>query len=227
MVEYQYGQPQHHLLHAREQERKLIARELHDRIISALVGLSYQLSDVQSHLGAETKPRIAHLQDHVRQTIDHVRHICGDLRPPSLDRDLVTAIRCYVHSLAQQVPFQILLRVEGDPEQHVPPDVALCLFRVLQEALTNVRKHAFARRAEVVLLLRRDAICLTVQDDGKGFCSSRQSRQPAEDRHFGLLGVRERLELVCGTLTIASEVGAGTCLSALVPLLAHAPRQHT
>jgi two-component system, NarL family, sensor histidine kinase DegS len=209
----------HRTLQAREEERKQVARELHDQIIQALVGLNYQLSDMRAPVRRDIDDQITGLQTSIRQTIDALRCICADLRPPALDiLGLAVAVRSHVRMLERRVPFQIALRVDGDAEQQLPEEIALCVFRVLQEALINVRKHAAARQVQVHLVLRQESVCLTVQDDGKGFQVPERLSRLLHDQHFGLVGLHERLDLVDGILEVESVPDNGTSIRAWVPL---------
>lgn len=216
-------------LHAREEERKQVARELHDQVIQALVGVNYQLSDMRAPVRRDLDDQITGLQTSIRQTIDALRRICADLRPPALDiLGLAVAVRSYMRMLERRVPFQIALLVDGDEEQPLPEEIALCVFRVLQEALTNARKHAAARQVHVHLAIRQESVCLTVQDDGKGFQVPERLSRLLHDQHFGLVGLHERLDLVDGTLEVESVPGEGTSIRAWVPLpLRDAPVQRS
>lgn len=148
-----------------------------------------------------------------------MRRICSDLRPPVLDSlGLVPAVRSRLRELESRVSLQVRLQVEGDEEQDLPEEVALCLYRVLQEAVLNVQKHAAARRVVVAVRLRPEAVTLSVEDDGRGFVLPPRLGLLTNEGHFGLLGLQERLELVQGTLRVTSAPGQGTRLEAHVPL---------
>jgi len=206
-------------LSAREEERKRLARELHDQIIQALVGLNYLLSEMRFCPAPEVQDRIADLQQEVRRSLDEVRRICADLRPPALDSlGLASAVRARLRELETYLPFQIAFTVEGDEECNLSEEVALCLFRVLQEAMLNIQKHAAAQQVKVRLHLAPETASLWVTDDGRGFIVPRRLGQLTNDGHFGLMGLSERLDLVHGTLTITSVPDQGTCVEARVPL---------
>jgi signal transduction histidine kinase len=205
------------VVRAREDERKRVARELHDQTIQALIGLNYQLAEARHHSGADGWP--IRLQAEVRQIVSDVRQICTDLRPATLDTlGLVAAVRARVREVQGQAPFRIKLTVEGNEDQEVPDEVALCVYRVLHEALLNIQKHAAARQVSVTLSLTPDEVLLTVADDGHGFVLPKRLGQLTDAGHFGLVGVRERLNLVHGRLEIASIPSQGTQLVACVPL---------
>jgi signal transduction histidine kinase len=202
------------LLHAREDERKLLARELHDEAIQALVGLNYRLAQMEDGAAGD-------MQAEVRQIVEDLRGMIRTLRPPALDNfGLVTAIRSHVRELGEAggETLRIDLRVEGDTERWLPEDIQLCLYRVMQEALVNVEKHASARHVQVTLDIQPKEVTLEIRDDGRGFRLPQHLGSLLEQDHFGLVGLRERLELVRGSLQIFSSPGEGTRLAASVPL---------
>ena len=202
------------LLHAREDERKLLARELHDEAIQALVGLNYRLAQMEDGAAGD-------MQAEVRQIVEDLRGMIRTLRPPALDNfGLVTAIRSHVRELGEagDDTARIDLRVEGDAERWLPEDIQLCLYRVMQEALINVEKHAFARHVQVALNIQPKEVTLEIRDDGRGFRLPQHLGSLLEQDHFGLVGLRERLESVHGSLQIFSSPGEGTRLAASVPL---------
>jgi len=202
------------LLHAREDERKLLARELHDEAIQALVGLNYRLAQMEDGAAGD-------MQAEVRRIVEDLRGMIRTLRPPALDNfGLVTAIRSHVRELGEAggETARIDLRVEGDTERWLPEDIQLCLYRVMQEALINVEKHASARHVQVTLDIQPKEVTLEIRDDGRGFRLPQHLGSLLEQDHFGLVGLRERLELVRGGLQIYSSPGEGTRLTASVPL---------
>jgi signal transduction histidine kinase len=199
------------LLHAREDERKFLARELHDEAIQALVGLNYRLA--QSGEGE--------IQVEVRRIVEDLRGMIRTLRPPALDNfGLVTAVRSHLRELGEagEESARIDLQIEGDAERWLPEEIQLCLYRVLQEALVNVEKHASARHVQVILDIQPQHVRLEILDDGLGFRVPQHLGSLLEYDHFGLVGLRERLELVHGSLQIQSSPGEGTRLAATVPL---------
>ena len=211
------------LMDAREQERKQIARELHDRVIQPLVGLHHQLAHLRAAAGSESELRLVRLQGDVREALDDVRRICVNLRPPALDQlGLAAVTRAYLDELKKDAPFHITLTIKGDTDQRLDPNGSLCIFRVLQETISNVRKHARARQVNVDLHIEADEVSLMVEDDGVGFMVPQLLDGLLDDRRFGLIGMRERLDQVCGTLEVMSAPGQGTCILAWVPLPAGA-----
>lgn len=215
------------VINAREEERKRVARELHDQIIQSLASMNYQLTHLRSQLSVDQRDQVLEVQSNLQQTLDDVRRICADLRPPALDNlGLVSAVRSRLRTLEQQNPIDVSLHVSGDPHQPIPEDIALTLFRVMQEALSNILKHAGAHTVEVQLYIDPDEICLVVRDDGQGFQVPNRLGQLIEGHHFGLVGLRERLEMIQGTLYVSSLTGEGTCIRAFVPLTPQARFPH-
>lgn len=205
------GQAYRHLVRGREEERESLARELHDQTIQSLVGLKFHL--------AEAGPGIpAKLQAEIDEMIDALRKLCAGLRPPALDRlGLVAALRSYVDDFGARTGLPVELDVAGE-ERRLPPEVELSLFRVVQEALANAWKHAQAPKVEVGLSYGDAAVKLTICDRGRGFEVPARLGTLTDDGHFGLVGMRERLELVGGALRLTSEPRRGTTISAGVPL---------
>lgn len=203
------------LMRAREDERKALARRLHDEAIQALIGLNYQLAHLA---GSETQG----LRDEIRLIVEQLRGIIRDLRPPALDTfGLVTAVRTEIRERDGRTPdhTRIDLRLTGDSELNIAEDVSVCVYRVIQEALNNVERHAEANSVEVQLILHPEQIQAVVQDDGRGFSVPRPLGALVESNHFGLVGLRERVQLLRGTLELHSVPGEGTTLHVRLPLL--------
>lgn len=199
------------LVRGREEERERLAHELHDQAIQSLVGLKF-------HLAEKAPDARVELQSRIDGVIDGLRRLCADLRPPALDRlGLVAALRSYVDGFSERTGLPVEMRVNGD-ERRLSPEIELSLFRVAQEALTNAWKHAQAPKVKVNLRLDEEAVKLTVIDRGRGFEAPERLGTLAEAGHFGLVGMRERMELVGGTLRVVSGPGQGTTVVAWVPL---------
>lgn len=213
------------MLHAREEERLQVARDLHDQVIQSLVGCSYMLSDMGATLGDTASAPVGQLQQALRQVQSELRHICAGLRPPAIRRlGLAAVARAWARDVERRAPFRVSFEVDGD-DTLLGEDVALCVFRVLQEALANAHKHAQARHVAVSLRIDPGCIALTVRDDGVGFCADRHADELAEGQHFGLIGMRERLEILGGELAIESAPGRGTSVRAIIVWQAQLSRQ--
>lgn len=214
---------QKEITRTREEERKRIARELHDQVIQELVGLKYQIAHVQSslklpELNPRNNERMLALQEDIGALIQMTRDLCQDLRPAALDLGLVPSIRSSVSRFEMATGIEIRLQVDGDRQTRIPEDVALCIYRCTSEALANIKKHAAARLVSVNLALNPARVALTVVDDGRGFAVPERLGSLMEDNHFGLVGMRERVELLNGRFQITSEPSGGTCLDVLIPL---------
>lgn len=205
------------LVRAREQERKALARRLHDEAIQALVGVIYQLAHLED---GNTQP----LRDQIRLIVEQLRGIIRDLRPQALDTfGLQTAVRTEVRERQSRNPTgpRIDLSVSEDGELTIPDDIAICAYRVIQEALNNMERHAEAGNAEVRLILSQPEVQVIVQDNGRGFMVPKPLGLLLEQDHFGLVGLRERVQLLDGTLEIRSIQGEGTIVHVRIPLPAN------
>jgi len=205
-----------HLHSVREKEQARIAREIHDELGQALTGLKFELSSLAQRLrgrpGGLAK-RAADLTALVDQTIQDVRRISSELRPALLDDlGLVAALEWHTREFAKRVRIQCKFEALGQPPD-VDPDLRIALFRICQEALTNVVRHARAAAVRVVLDARGDRIVLEVRDDGIGI-----SPAHAGGGSLGLLGMRERARAFGGKLEIESVSGGGTLVRAEIPL---------
>ncbi len=207
-------------INAQEEERKRIARGLHDDIGQSLSMLIINLERMEGGLPPEAELRrsLAAARDLARRTLDELRLVMYGLRPGMLDDlGLAPAIRWYARSNLE--PAGARLRFEGfDEALRLEPRLEITLFRIAQEAINNILRHA--RSTAVVIGLRQDGerICLEVADNGRGFDVKRTTRQALRLRHFGLLGIEERAELVGGTAEVASQPGQGTRVRVWVPL---------
>jgi len=205
----------------REEERREISRELHDQVGQALTALKLDLGAlaVTGPGGVEAaRTRLAAMDALLDATLDTTRRISASLRPAILDDlGLAAAIRWQAREFAQRAGVVCEARVpEGDDAPALAPAAALALFRILQEALTNVARHAAARRVRVELVT--DAVAgqatLTIADDGRGFPADALARPTS----LGLVGMHERALALSGEVTIVGAPGQGTTVTARVPL---------
>lgn len=215
------GELLHRIVSAQESERQRIARELHDETGQTLTALALGLKAARENL--EQNPRLAAEQlDELRmqtsQALDALRRMVLDLRPSQLDDlGLPAALRWYVEDYRTRVPLQVDMEVQGTPRR-LKPDVESVLFRIAQEALTNVAKHAAASHVKVELEFRDASVSLAVSDDGVGFNPANVLKPQARRKAWGLLGMQERAELVGGQCQIVSRPGHGTWICVEVPL---------
>ncbi len=207
-----------HILHAQEEERKRIARELHDETSQVLTSLLISLALVEESVNDNAaRERISETRALAHQTLRAVRNISLDLRPSALDDlGLLPALRWYIKEYQQKCGIEVELAASGLRER-LPADMETALYRIIQESLTNTAKHGHARHAWVTLtddgLLMRAA----VRDDGMGFDAAATLRRPWQDRGLGLAGMMERATLLGGSVEIDSEPGAGTLMTATIP----------
>jgi signal transduction histidine kinase len=217
----------HQVVGAQEAERQRIARELHDATGQSLTAISLGLRGVENYLIQSTQgddPRVLihqvkELRTFGQNALGELRNLISDLRPPQLDDlGLAAALRWYVQAYAQRRSIAMQFRVEGD-DSRLPPEYRTVLYRIAQEALTNIAKHAEATSAEVTLLVEPSQVRLDVSDDGRGF-DPQLVAQLETDRQagWGLVGIRERALLLGGESRIDTAVGAGTHLRVTVPL---------
>jgi signal transduction histidine kinase len=205
-------------IESQEEERKRVARELHDELGQDLSALLLDLT----HAGDESAARdtCQRVRDTIRDLVGKVGRIAWDLRPAILDDyGLDSAVARLVAKIAQRSGLTIDFEFAGaEPGQdRLPGAVELALYRVAQEALTNVVRHAHATRASVVFVRREHEMTLVVEDDGHGFDWDAIRARPEPGR-LGLTGMRERLALVGGQLVVDAAPGDGTSLKATVPL---------
>jgi two-component system sensor histidine kinase UhpB len=208
------------VLAAQEDERKRIARELHDETAQALTTLLIRLKILEkARTAADMRGQIDELRELTAQTLEAVRMLAVELRPATLDDlGLLAALEAYTETYRARMPIHVTFSTDGfaDRDGRLPPEVELVLYRVVQEALTNVAKHAEAEDVDVQLKRQPSVVVASITDDGKGFDVEEMMR--SRERGLGLWGMQERLALVRGQLTIDSAPGRGTRINARVPL---------
>ena len=205
-----------------EDERRRIARELHDGLGQTLTALTNQLERLQQKLDPEESGELtAHLADAVemaRLALNDSRELSRLLRPPVLDDlGLAAALSWLARNLEQRTGLRVELALEGI-EERLDPELETLVFRLVQEALTNVLRHSGAREAAVAVSRAAGLLELRVSDRGRGFDAG-AAFAGHEAAGSGLRGMRDRLELFGGRLELVSAPGQGTLVSASVPLL--------
>jgi signal transduction histidine kinase len=210
------------LQRAREEESARIAREIHDQLGSTLTGLRWDLEELErslSDLSApydpdELKHKIAAMMRLTDQTVDTVRRIASELRPSILDDlGLVEAVAWQAQRF--QARTGIICRVECFLESvDLSPDQSTAVFRILQEALTNVLRHAEATQVDIVMEYLEGSFVVTVTDNGKGITQDQKTRSSSS----GLWGMRERVLMVGGSIDVAGEKGKGTRVTVNIPV---------
>jgi len=213
------------LLSAQEEERKKISRELHDVIAQTLTGISVRLAALKTNAIVDIKElerKIRDTQQLVQQSVEIVQRFARELRPTVLDDvGLIPALHTYMKSFREQTGIRVNLSAFADVEELIG-ERRTVLFRVAQEALTNIARHAHANEVEVSIQKLDAAIRVIIKDDGKGFPAERLL-QARKRKRLGLLGMSERLEMIGGTLIVESVPAKGTTIIAQVPLLNRIP----
>jgi PAS domain S-box-containing protein len=212
------------LLRVQEDERKRLSRELHDEVGQALTAVSVSLATLRNNGNGQVKlaKALAGTQHVLRQAMDTVHHFARELRPAMLEElGLLPALRSYITGFAERTGLQV--RLCADPlAEKLGDEQKVVLFRIAQESLTNVAKHAEASRVEVLVRKDRDGVCLEVADNGKSFredaVNSAQRRQ-----RLGLLGMQERVRLVNGRFSVKPQPGKGTTVQVVVPFKVSKP----
>ena len=204
----------HHLQTVREDERNRLARELHDELGALLTAAKLDLARIKSRLGASTTPelgeRLAHLSDALNGGIALKRRIIEDLRPSSLNNlGLTAALDILLREFGERAEIEIASRLE--PVQ-LSASKQLTVYRLVQEALTNISKYARATRVDVALEMRAGRAMISVRDNGKGF----DPNLPSSGSH-GLLGMRYRIEAEGGRMNLTTAPGKGTLIEATLP----------
>jgi signal transduction histidine kinase len=199
---------------AQELERRRLARELHDETGQALTSVLLGLKAVEDAESEESlRSAAAELRELVVGTLQDVRRLAVELRPKALDDfGLVPALERLAQSFAEQTGIDVDLEATL-PDTRLPGDVETALYRVVQESLTNVVKHARAQQISILVTQRDGTVAAVIEDDGEGFDPT-----ATRDDSIGLVGMRERMTLIGGRLEVESRPGSGTTILAEVPL---------
>jgi len=205
------------LMKAQEEERLHLSRELHDESGQLLAALMVELGllDRESSLKPDDlKKHISKLKKIVDEVQDNLHKLAVNLRPASLDHlGLVSAIQQYVSEFSKQYGLPVDFESVGMKEKRFDRDIETALFRIVQESLTNVILHAQAQRVDILLNRQKERLVAIIEDDGVGFIPS----SPGLEDHLGLFGMRERVEMLGGKLTLESSPGKGTTVKVEMP----------
>jgi len=216
------GELLHQVVSAQEMERQRIARELHDGTGQTLTALGLGLAAVSgriSTIDSTTSKQVADLKDLSTSAMIELRDVISDLRPSLLDDlGLVPALRGQVQAFIERSGIKADLDISGNIRR-LSPDLETIIFRIVQEGLTNVSKHAGANATYIDLSFGEEALNLSISDDGHGFDVDATLRSaPSDLRAWGLLGMQERVALADGTFEISSNSGEGTTIEIEIPL---------
>jgi signal transduction histidine kinase len=207
------------ILSAQEEERKEISRELHDEVVQTLVAINVELSTLSrgASVSLQTlKAKIAHTRRIVEHSVQAVHRFARELRPAVLDDlGLIPALHAYSQSLAERKKIKIQMTAFGGVEA-LGSSKRTVLFRVAQEALTNIARHAQATQVRMSITEAVGAIRMEIGDNGKSF-DVREALFAKNPKHLGLVGMKERIEMVGGTFAVESALGKGTTVRAEIP----------
>lgn len=205
------------IVQVQEDERKSISRELHDHLGQSLLAILLQVQSVENH---EDLPysTCQNIEESIRQVINEVHRLAWGMRPSILDDyGLDSALARHIEEVSRHSGLEIDYSFTGPPGlERMPGHIEVCLFRIAQEAITNIQKHADASHASVVVLRQANDITLLVEDNGKGFNLSMLREKG--DKCMGLIGMRERVTLLGGSAVIESVPGESTTIRVKIPL---------
>jgi signal transduction histidine kinase len=211
---------QRRLLTELEQERKHLAREIHDQVIQDLLGVNYQLEEIEVDevVTSTVKNEVVEIRDSIRLLVDDLRRICGDLRPPTIDSlGLGAALQSYTRDWSERTGISLALDLDSNLGR-LPEAIELSLFRIVQEGLSNVRKHARASAVEVCLRHTSPrTVMASIADNGRGLSDGFDLSELSTDGHYGLLGIGERVALLGGRLRLQNHPEGGLLLQVEIP----------
>jgi PAS domain S-box-containing protein len=204
-----------------EEERKHIARELHDTTVQTLVALIYQLDNYMHenpNLAENEVTRLKAMQTSLKRAVEEVRRFSRALRPPVLDDlGLIPVLEWLAGELKKSYELDVQMEISGS-QRRLQPDTELALFRIIQEALINSAKHAQVKSATLKLEYMRELVRATIVDDGEGFDLPDKIGSLPRGGKLGLAGIEERVQLLGGDLRIQSEKGKGTVVRVELPV---------
>jgi signal transduction histidine kinase len=207
---------------AQEKERKRIARELHDETVQSLAALYINIHTMimnDNTLSLNTKKRLEQIGSNVNYILEEVRRFSHKLRPGLLEKlGLMSSLDFIVEDLNREENLKCVVELSGY-ERRLLVETEVLLFRIAQEALTNVRKHSMATSAVVNVEFKDDSVKLTISDNGIGFEVPRELGSLAQLGKLGLIGMQERTRLLNGRFSIESEMHKGTSLTVELPIL--------
>jgi len=208
---------QRRLLTELEQERKHLAREIHDQVIQDLVSVNYQLEEIGSVPVATPALRdeLENIRNSIRLLVDDLRHICGNLRPPTIDSlGLGAALQSYTYDWSKRTGIAVTLDLDANLGR-LPEAIELSIFRIVQEGLSNVRKHANATAVRIGLRHTSPrTLMISIADNGQGLTDDFDLAGLSKEGHYGLLGISERVALLGGRLKLQNQASGGLLIQA-------------
>mgnify|MGYP001582911175 FL=1 len=207
------------VINAQEEERKRIALELHDQASQSLTSLIVGLKVLETQSSPETQKSIIDLKQLAAMTLAEIHNLAVELGPSSLDDlGLIAALRQYTREYSSKFGIEADFHATGLEEKRLLPMTEIALYRIVQEALTNVVRHAAATKVSVLVHPKGNSIVTIVEDDGKGFDVKEVFSSRKSEHRLGLYGMQERASIIGGVLTIESTPGVGTTIFVEVPL---------
>ena len=207
------------LLSEREEERKCLARDLHDQMIQDLLGVNYDLSDIKAEADTsdDTRTELTQVQANIRNIVGELRQVCHDLRPPTIDAlGLEAALQSLAHDWQRRTGIELSLDV--GPLERLPEQIELSIFRIIQEGLNNVRKHSNASAVSIsVKHASARRVMVSLADNGRGLEQGFKLDKLIRDGHFGLLGIEERVSIFGGRLSLRNASNGGLVIQAEIP----------
>jgi len=206
------------ILVAQETERRRIAAELHDGVNQILSSIKFRLSHLDGKVKGEAAELVTQGTELLERAVNEVRRISKNLRPSELDDfGLVPAVEELIEEFRNRTRMNVEFK-RGQLPKRLPAQVELAIYRILQEALANIERHANARRVIVSLSVDAKFATLNVIDDGVGFADAEKARPDQRDRGLGIINMRERAEALSGVFAIKSATGEGTEIAVHVKL---------
>ena len=201
-----------------EEERKRLARELHDDTLQSLIALNQRIMIARRMTdNGDLRGPLTEIETMLGKTMQELRRLTRALRPIYLeDLGLVSALESLGHEMSESIGIPILFKLEGI-ERRLPDNIEIALYRITQEAISNISKHANASRAEIAISYNDTNLILKIGDDGVGFDSPKNLSELSSIGHYGLLGIHERADLINADYQIQSEPGQGTIIIVQVP----------
>lgn len=211
---------QRRLLSEREEERKRLARELHDQLIQDMLSINYELEGIETEqfISPELANELAEVRESIRDLVEDLRRICSDLRPPTIDSlGLGAALQSYTREWSLRTGSQAALDL--DPHlRRLPPATELSIFRIVQEGLNNARRHANASSVHVRLQHTSPRnLLVSIEDNGSGFAEEIDLATLSKNGHYGLLGISERVALLGGKMLLKQRPGGGSLIQVEIP----------
>jgi signal transduction histidine kinase len=217
----------HKIVHLQEEERRRVSRELHDGINQLLVSVKYKIENFEEKLNQNMEQALSDIKKadiFLDEAISEVRRVSHDLRPSVLDDlGLVPAINNLVRRFSERNLIDVQLNGVDESFDRLPTDVETAMYRIVQEAMMNIEKHANASHVSININRTDSNVTIRIEDNGDGFSMQNALRKSDSTRSMGLRNMRERIELLQGTFFIHSDIGKGTFLEVKAPLKLDTP----